>query len=166
MKKIVCIIVLSLISVLGCEQECDELIPDELMPLLGSWSMIEENSRVDTGSSFEQDIFFDSCKKVKLFNYCDIKLINNEFLTAVYGESSVYGETDNIYVKCYGMLTSPDSGYEYKYFMTKIERYGERFRSQSLHYFDFIDDTHIEGVFTGCSGSSDWGGTFSGQKVD
>ena len=72
MKKIVCIIVLSLISVLECEQECDELIPDELMPLLGNWSMTEENSRVDTGSSFEQDIFFDSCKKVKLFNYCDI----------------------------------------------------------------------------------------------
>ena len=127
MKKIVCILVLSLISVLGCEQECDELIPDELMSLLGSWSMIEENSRVDAGSSFEQDIFFDSCRKVKLFNYCDIKLINNEFLKVV------YGETDNIYVKCYGMLKSPNSRYEYKYFVTRIEKYGERFRSQSLY---------------------------------
>ena len=156
MKKIVCTLVLSLVFILGCtqERERDEPIPEELIPLLGTWVV---------GSILHQhEIQFDSSKEVKIFDRCISKYLTNYFSTGIYGEN----KNENYYRKSYAILWYPGMiRYpEYKYLMTIIG--GVHDNEQSVYIFNFIDDTHIEGKYFGCGGNLNWKGTFSGEKVD
>jgi len=157
MKKILCTLVLSLVFILGCtqERECDEPIPEDLMPLLGTWV-------VGSWGFNEHEIRFDSCKEVKIFDRCISKYLTNYFSTGIYGEN----KSENYYRQSYAILWYPGviRDPEYKYLMTVIG--GVYDNEQSVYYFNFIDDTHIEGEFFGCGGYSNWNGGFSGEKVD
>jgi hypothetical protein len=132
-------------------------IPNELIPLLGYWNILQQEE-------YNYELYLD--------NYGPITVGGREYM-AVYGELILVWDKDQIR-KSAGFLTkdylyAEFKSSEYKYFIidNRRDRYSGDIKDIYEHYFNFIDDNNIEGVYRWASTvwpiSVDWE-SFIGEK--
>lgn len=143
MKKLLILSLILSCLILACEIQ--ESIPDEWLPLVGNWILLEE----------ADDCISDSfCKGVLFLNYLMyFGRIDDPLCEGLGGRNEQESWVEDfscILTSCY--VDAEYSSTQYEYFaerevMVYLENASWSVESRTFYYFNLVDDNTIEGVY-------------------